>query len=115
MDVIGRGMSPGAFLCDMFPIREYFIQSSGLKMTTFLVKYSPSWVPFQRRIAEAKKVIDRTVYQPYEDVKKLVVQGMAPPSLAKELLMSGNDEPRFQNRATWAVSSMYGGALPWPC
>ncbi|KAF7331084.1 O-methylsterigmatocystin oxidoreductase [Mycena venus] len=78
MDIIGHGMSPGAFLCDLFPI----------------LKYSPSWVPFQRRIAESKKVIERT--------------GMAPPSLAKDLIMSGNDESYFQNRATWAVSSMYG-------
>ncbi|KAF8173842.1 cytochrome P450 [Mycena galopus ATCC 62051] len=92
MDIIGSGMAPGAFLCDLFPI----------------LKYSPSWVPFQRRISQGKKVIERTVYEPYEDVRKLSVIGMAPPSLANDLITSGNDENQFQRRATWAVSTIYG-------
>ncbi|KAJ6573811.1 cytochrome P450 [Mycena vulgaris] len=92
MDILGRGMAPGAFLCDLVPI----------------LKYSPSWVPFQRQIRQSKKVIERTVYQPYRDVKKLAESGTAPPSLARDLITSGNTEPEFEHRATWAVSTMYG-------
>ncbi|KAJ7491280.1 cytochrome P450 [Mycena latifolia] len=94
MDVIGRGMAPGAFLCDLFPICDE----------------AQSWVPFQHRIAEAKKIIRRTVYQPYKDVQKLVVQGIAPPSISKDLIVSGNyNSQQLEDRAAWAVSSMYGG------
>ncbi|KAJ7291720.1 cytochrome P450, partial [Mycena rebaudengoi] len=87
MTIVGEGMSPGAFLCDIIPI----------------LKYSPSWVLFQRRIAKSKIVIHRTVYQPYEDIKKLVAEGTAPPSLTRDLITSGNNDPL----AIWTVSNIY--------
>ncbi|KAJ7593294.1 cytochrome P450 [Mycena floridula] len=70
--------------------------------------YSPSWVRFQRQIAESRKVVERTVYQPYMDVGTMVKKGTAPPSLARDLITSENEDPKFQNRATWAVSAIYG-------
>ncbi|KAJ7291647.1 cytochrome P450 [Mycena rebaudengoi] len=87
MTIVGEGMSPGAFLCDIIPI----------------LKYSPSWVPFQRRIAKSKIVIHRTVYQPYEDIKKLVAEGTAPPSVTRDLITSENNDPL----AVWTVSNIY--------
>ncbi|KAJ6558171.1 cytochrome P450 [Mycena capillaripes] len=92
MDILGRGMAPGAFLCDLFPV----------------LKYCPSWVPFQRQIKKSREVIERTVYQPYMDVKTRVERGTAPPSLARDLITAGNPDPKIEHRNTWAVSSMYG-------
>ncbi|KAJ7037367.1 cytochrome P450 [Mycena alexandri] len=92
MDIIGRAMTPGAFLCDLISI----------------LKYSPSWVPFQRQIKKSKEVIDRTVYQPYIDVKDQVERGTASPSLATNLITAGDSDPEIEHRNTWAVSSLYG-------
>ncbi|KAJ7151718.1 cytochrome P450 [Mycena filopes] len=92
MDIIGRGMAPGAFLCDFIPI----------------LKYCPSWVPFQREIRRAREVIHRTVYQPYKDVKEKVEHGMAPPSLARDLIAAGDPDPKVNHRNIWAVAALYG-------
>ncbi|KAJ6516763.1 cytochrome P450 [Mycena vitilis] len=92
MDIIGKAMAPGAFLCDLIPA----------------LKYSPSWVPFQRQIKRSKEVIYRTVYKPYMDVKTQVESGTAPPSLSRDLLSSPRSDPRIDNRNAWSVSSMYG-------
>ncbi|KAJ7259646.1 cytochrome P450 [Mycena rebaudengoi] len=92
MAILGEAMSPGSFLCDLFPI----------------LKHSPSWIPFQRRIAESRKVIYRTVYEPYEDVKNLVSQDLAPLSLARDVITSLNNDPKAEKRAPWALASIYG-------
>ncbi|KAJ6558174.1 cytochrome P450, partial [Mycena capillaripes] len=57
-----------------------------------------SWVPFQRQIKKSGEVIERTVYQPYMDVKTRVERETAPPSLARDR------KPRSQNRTSEHMS-----------
>lgn len=110
MDIIGRAMAPGAFFCDLIPVCGSLQHSTLFTLSRILhaVKYSPSWVPFQREIKRSKEVIERTVYQPYMDVKKHVERGTAPPSLTRDLITAGNPDPEIEHRNTWAISSMYG-------
>lgn len=88
-------------------VRTLFVRIQQ-RMTRIAVKYSPSWVPFQRRIAATKKLIDNTVYRPYNDVKKLVEQGIAPPSLARDILTGGTDSATHEHRGPWVTGSLYG-------
>ncbi|KAJ7152703.1 cytochrome P450 [Mycena crocata] len=93
MTKVEAAMQPGTYMCDFMP----------------WLKYSPSWVPFQRRIAETKKLIDATVYKPYDDVRKLVEKGMAPPSLARDIITGGTDSADHPHRGPWVTGSLYGG------
>ncbi|KAF5344480.1 hypothetical protein D9758_014138 [Tetrapyrgos nigripes] len=92
MDIMGRGMNPGAFLADLIPI----------------LKYLPSWVPFQKEAARGKEVVLKTVELPYLAVKEMIADGTARPSFAKDLLDLGNIDPVFDHRAMWSTSAMYG-------
>lgn len=42
----------------------------------FLVKYLPSWVPFQRRAAHGKDMIAKLVNMPFEKVKQDMVSDL---------------------------------------
>ncbi|KAK7443766.1 hypothetical protein VKT23_015550 [Stygiomarasmius scandens] len=92
MDAIGKALSPGAYLADIIPP----------------LKYLPSFVPFQKEAQSAKRLIQRNAERPYFLVKKWLSEGTAPESLAKDLLLSGNEGPEFEHRAMWVTSTMYG-------
>ncbi|KAE9384604.1 cytochrome P450 [Gymnopus androsaceus JB14] len=94
MDLLGKGMAPGAFLCDYFPI----------------MKHIPTWMPFHwRKEAErGRQAIQRTVELPYVAVKKMFSENCAPCSFTENLLSQRTDDPKFDEHAMWAASAMYG-------
>lgn len=133
MRLTGEYLLPGAFLCDMLPIRGCWLR---LKVRCYLtfrnflpVKYSPSWVPFQKKVAVAREIFEATVSKPYGYVKKQLVSlethhrfaspntlylqqlGTALPSLTEKMLSSemSNMDESFEHRVKWAAGSMYGG------
>ncbi|KAI0347360.1 cytochrome P450 [Trametopsis cervina] len=90
---------PGAYLCDFLPI----------------MKYLPSWVPFQRTAARGKRMVEAFAASPFEKVKvdMGIVQaaGTAPPSLAQDLLLNADESADFidhEHLVKWTAASMYG-------
>ncbi|KIK54688.1 hypothetical protein GYMLUDRAFT_99986 [Collybiopsis luxurians FD-317 M1] len=94
MHVIGDAMVPGAFFCDLIP----------------MMKYLPSWVPFQVKAAEGRAMIERMVQKPFDHVKQTIADYTASPSLAHDLLvtMGSEDRTAYEHSVKWATGSMYG-------
>lgn len=96
-----------ATCCPFVSIRS--ILGDGISLS-YAVKYSPSWVPFQRRIAKGRDIINRGVRAPFEEVRRLVHANKASPSISRDLIMSGDwGDPKMFQRASWAVADVYGG------
>lgn len=94
MKIVGEAVVPGAFLCDLLPI----------------LKYSPSWVPFQRKAARGKQMIDDLVATPFRRVKRELEAGRTGPSLVRSLLTSLSTEEltsEMEHRIKWTAGSMY--------
>ncbi|EKM50920.1 uncharacterized protein PHACADRAFT_151345 [Phanerochaete carnosa HHB-10118-sp] len=93
MHMISNATLPGAFVCDLIPI----------------LKYSPSWVPFQKEAHAGREMIERLVTRPLEHVKKEMHAGTAPVSLTRDLLSSEvqgvNDK---EHSIKWSAGSLYG-------
>ncbi|KAK7452187.1 hypothetical protein VKT23_012290 [Stygiomarasmius scandens] len=94
MKILGKALSPGAYLADLIPI----------------MKYLPSWIPFQKEAQEAKKMFQKNAELPYLYVKKSIAEGTTHQSFASDLLSlnSENTSLDFEHRAMWATSVMYG-------
>ncbi|GJE90538.1 cytochrome P450 [Phanerochaete sordida] len=93
MRMISDATVPGAFLCDLVPI----------------LKYLPSWVPFQRHAARGKEMIERLVSRPMDHVKSQMRSGSAVPSLARHLLSSElPGAPPNEHSIKWSTGSLYG-------
>ncbi|OCH91964.1 cytochrome P450 [Obba rivulosa] len=89
----GEAAIPGAYLCDILPI----------------LKYAPSWVPFQRTAAYGRQAVHDMLNKPFDYVKKEMASGTAPPSLVQRLL---SDPPEnitnLEERIKAAAGTMYG-------
>ncbi|KAG5729746.1 O-methylsterigmatocystin oxidoreductase [Termitomyces sp. T112] len=94
LEIIGKATVPGAYLCDLFPI----------------LKYCPSWFPFQREAAHGKKLIETLVAAPFNHVKQSMREGTALPSLTHDLLMNtpAKDRAGHEYRVKWTAGSMFG-------
>ncbi|THU79223.1 cytochrome P450 [Dendrothele bispora CBS 962.96] len=89
MKIVGKALNPGAYLADLIPI----------------LKYLPSWVPFQKEAQEGKEKLRKHAELPYLHVKKMMSEGIAPQSFTKDLLSSGNTDPGFDYRGMWVAST----------
>ncbi|OCH86925.1 cytochrome P450 [Obba rivulosa] len=89
--IAGRAVIPSVYLCDILPI----------------LKYAPSWVPFQRTAAYSRQVIHNMLNKPFEHVKEMQA-GTAPPSLVQRLL---SDPPEnilnLEERVKGTAGTMY--------
>ncbi|KAG5635497.1 hypothetical protein H0H81_011032 [Sphagnurus paluster] len=85
---------PGAFLCDFLPF----------------LKHLPSWVPFQKKAAHGREMVERLMTTPFEHVKRSMMDGTASPSLVQGLLLQdkGDERAIFEHRVKWTTGSMYG-------
>lgn len=76
------------------------------------VKYLPSWVPFQKKAAHGKEMVDILVSRPLEHVKKTMMDGTAVPSLARDLLLQnegkGEEYSLYEHRVKWTTGALYG-------
>ncbi|KAI0644109.1 cytochrome P450 [Trametes meyenii] len=94
MRMISQSTVPGAFMCDYLP----------------WMRHLPSWLPFHRKAAKGKMMIEHLVTKPLLHVKKEMAAGTAPPSLTQELLsMNRDDFPMLEHHVKWATGSLYGG------
>lgn len=77
MLMIGRATVPGAFLCDILPFCETFVDRSQIMcphpVSLHSVKYLPSWVPFHQEAKKGKHMIEQHVSKPYDHVKQEMV------------------------------------------
>ncbi|KAG6855594.1 hypothetical protein H0H87_000402 [Tephrocybe sp. NHM501043] len=97
MDIIGKSMFPGAYICDLLPF----------------LKHSPAWLPFQLKAAYGKMMIDTSVTAPLEHVKRRMAEGSALPSLARDLLQDDTiqDRKALEHNVKWTAGSMFAGEL----
>ncbi|KAG6919656.1 hypothetical protein DXG01_003520 [Tephrocybe rancida] len=58
MDIVGKAIIPGAYLCDLLPF----------------FKYSPSWVPFKQEAAHGEQMIQHLIMMPFKHVKRSMVR-----------------------------------------
>ncbi|OCH91972.1 cytochrome P450 [Obba rivulosa] len=88
-----KAAMPGTYLVDFLPI----------------LKYAPSWVPFQREAKYASHLMELSITGPFEHVKRDLEAGTAPPSFVQQLLTDPlHDIADFERRVKWAAGSMYG-------
>ncbi|OCH91989.1 cytochrome P450 [Obba rivulosa] len=88
-----KAVMPGTYLVDLLPI----------------LKYAPSWVPFQREAKWAWDMTELAIARPFEYVKRELEAGTAPPSFVQQLLTDPLDDiADFERRVKWAAGSMYG-------
>ncbi|KIP07601.1 hypothetical protein PHLGIDRAFT_70797 [Phlebiopsis gigantea 11061_1 CR5-6] len=90
LGVLAEAVFPGEFLCDLLPF----------------LKHLPRWVPFQRRAARGREMLETHVNVPYERVKAEIAAGVAGPSLAHELLDAENERgltPEMDERIKWTT------------
>ena len=75
MRMISNATVPGAFLCDLFPLRDSIALFDPLvnEKTAQAVKHLPAWVPFRREAKKGYSMINRLVTKPYEHVKRDIV------------------------------------------
>ncbi|OAX34008.1 cytochrome P450 [Rhizopogon vinicolor AM-OR11-026] len=94
MEIIGRGMMPGAYLVDMLP----------------WLKRIPSWVPFNNInyiATEGRTRLLRVVGLPFEYVRQRVSTGSANTSFTATCLeLEGATE--IEHHIRWSAGSMYG-------
>ncbi|KAI0036377.1 cytochrome P450 [Vararia minispora EC-137] len=93
MDIIRQSIVLGAYLCDLMPWMQYL----------------PSWLPFQRRAAAGRKMVDIMITKPFERVKQDITEGKARPSIALDIFSGNQDElsQQMYGRALWTTASMY--------
>jgi hypothetical protein len=91
-----KGMAPGAYLCDVFPICMNLSGFARARETnTFTVRYIPEWTGarFKKEAKECRKTMEALRDGPYNDLKKQVVRNLVP--------CLGTTENRFDFRH-WA-------------
>ncbi|KAJ7618383.1 cytochrome P450 [Roridomyces roridus] len=94
MDMVGRSTRPGAFLCDLIPV----------------MKYLPSWMPFQQEAKKGREMIESLVTKPYNYALQHMASGEHP-SLVQELWDSTSERSLgFQHDLKWMTGSLYGAA-----
>lgn len=84
MKLVDRGFAPGTYAADAFPIRTLrrtYIETNEVNIP--LVKYLPSWVPFQREAKAAKLMVAKQMKKPFMRVKREMVCGRSEVSLLK--------------------------------
>ncbi|KAK7044190.1 hypothetical protein VNI00_007910 [Paramarasmius palmivorus] len=70
MLILGKVVLPGAYLADLIPV----------------LKYLPSWVPFQREVASTRRLLYQVLNQPFSHFEEDRRMGIAGPSLAFDLM-----------------------------
>lgn len=118
--------TPGAWLVDMVPIREFYLQCylrrrSGHEFSFFTVKYVPAWFPgagFKRTAQEWKKHLENVVDKPYAFVHRRMNSGKFQPSYLSNLFKAsgyplvGSEEEII---AKWTAGSLYTGGADTVC
>ncbi|OBZ76382.1 O-methylsterigmatocystin oxidoreductase [Grifola frondosa] len=112
--------APGAYLADIFPIREcrplYFACRAHLAS----VRYIPSWFPgggWKKTLGAQRENLRIMSDVPHEFVKRHMAAGTAIPSFTSANL-EGNVTPEREEFIKWAATSLYGGRCPFlshPC
>lgn len=71
MKMISESTVPGAYLCDLIPIStpNQSRLAVFLVLCPHLVKFLPSWLPFQHRAKQGKDMIAKLVDMPFDKVK----------------------------------------------
>ncbi|EKM50901.1 uncharacterized protein PHACADRAFT_212817 [Phanerochaete carnosa HHB-10118-sp] len=93
MRMVTDATLPGAYVCDLIPI----------------LKYSPSWVPFQREAKLGREMIEHLVTRPLEHVKTEMRAGTAPVSLTRDLLNSEIQGMKDKEHSIkWGTGTLYG-------
>ncbi|KAI0036391.1 cytochrome P450 [Vararia minispora EC-137] len=90
MDIIRQSVVLGAYLCDLMPWMQYL----------------PSWLPFQRRAAAGRKMVEIMITKPFERVKQDIAEGKARPSIALDILSENQGElsQQMYDRALWTTA-----------
>jgi hypothetical protein len=74
--LFSKAIRPGAFLVDIFPIRELLVWLETSRCLTIAVKYVPEWCPgagFQKVAKVARQNVYRAREVPFRDVKARMV------------------------------------------
>ncbi|KAF9266555.1 cytochrome P450 [Marasmius fiardii PR-910] len=90
MDICGRAVVPGAYLCDTLPF----------------LKHLPSWMPFHRDAERGREAVMNAINEPFKRFNDELRRGIARPSLAHDLTC-GEMERISEESAKWVLGSMY--------
>ncbi|EIM82842.1 cytochrome P450 [Stereum hirsutum FP-91666 SS1] len=97
-DQLSHLLAPGNFLVDTLPF----------------LKYTPSWVPFQKLAVEWKKTLYSLTDGSFAFVKEQIASGTARPSLVSNLLMHQELSTEDEKNVKWAASSLYSAGIDNP-
>lgn len=121
MTMIGKGIIPGAYLVDLLPHCKIFCFHRLLKhilRTTGLVRFLPSWLPFNNIHTTARwgrNLIFSMIDRPLQHVHAEFAEGTARPSFVTDCLRSfeaedsGLTENEKEHILRWSAGAMYGG------
>ncbi|KAJ7879670.1 cytochrome P450 [Mycena leptocephala] len=89
-----KGMAPGAYLCDVFPILRYIPEWTGAR--------------FKKEAKECRKTMEALRDGPYNDLKKQVALGTAKPSFTANLIQREEHATEAQEMLyKWSSVSLY--------
>ncbi|KAG1849428.1 cytochrome P450 [Suillus subalutaceus] len=101
MEMIGKATVPGAFLVDLIP----------------LLKYLPSWIPFNNIHSTGsfgRQRIEQLISRPFEHVLQERAKGSAQPSFVSDCLEKNRSNDNAESKVSldlirWAGGALYGG------
>lgn len=113
--------TPGAWLVDMVPIREWSPNGKLKWRLMITVKYIPAWFPgasFKRTAQEWKKNLENVMNIPYAFVRQRMDSGKFQPSYLANLFKASGYPPvgsEAELVAKWTAGSLYTGGADTVC